>query len=227
MQLNNQFRITSYNVCYTKLLRILSKQGYDLILVARRKEKLKQLKEELSTNVDIICTDLSSSFNCSRLYNKLKNENIDILINNAGFGVFGSFETIKLEKELDLIDINIKAVHILTKLFLTDVITSYSIHYTKLYEMPHISTGDILRNAQDDTERGKYIANEMAQGHFVSDEIILELLKERLLQSDCNNGYILDGFPRNIEQAKHYEEILANLNKDLGHVIVLDIDKVV
>jgi len=100
--------------------RILSKRGYDLILVARRKEKLKQLKEELSTNVDIICTDLSSSFNCSRLYNKLKNEDIDILINNAGFGVFGSFETIKLEKELDLIDINVKAVHILTKLFLTD-----------------------------------------------------------------------------------------------------------
>jgi len=100
--------------------RILSKQGYDLILVARRKEKLKQLKEELNTNVDIICTDLSSSFNCSRLYNKLKNEDIDILINNAGFGVFGSFETIKLEKELDLIDINIKAVHILTKLFLID-----------------------------------------------------------------------------------------------------------
>ena len=100
--------------------RILSKQGYDLILVARRKEKLKQLKEELNTNVDIICTDLSSSFNCSRLYNKLKNENIDVLINNAGFGVFGSFETIKLEKELDLIDINIKAVHILTKLFLAE-----------------------------------------------------------------------------------------------------------
>jgi adenylate kinase len=93
------------------------------------------------------------------------------------------------------------------------------------YKMPHISTGDILRNAQDDTERGKYITNEMAQGHFVSDEIILELLKERLLQSDCNNGYILDGFPRNIEQAKHYEEILTNLNKDLGYVIVLDIDK--
>lgn len=93
------------------------------------------------------------------------------------------------------------------------------------YNLPHISTGDILRNAQDDTERGKYISNEMAQGHFVSDEIILELLKERLLKSDCNNGYILDGFPRNIEQAKHYEEILKSVNKDLGYVIVLDIDK--
>lgn len=93
------------------------------------------------------------------------------------------------------------------------------------YNMPHISTGDILRNAQDNTERGRHIANEMAQGRFVSDEIILELLKERLLQSDCNNGYILDGFPRNIVQAKQYEEILLSLNKSLGNVIVLDIDK--
>lgn len=93
------------------------------------------------------------------------------------------------------------------------------------YNMPHISTGDILRNAQDDTERGKYISNEMAQGRFVSDEIILELLNERLLHSDCSNGYILDGFPRNVEQAKQYEKILESLNKDLGCVIVLDIDK--
>jgi adenylate kinase len=93
------------------------------------------------------------------------------------------------------------------------------------YNIPHISTGDILRNAQDDSERGKYITNEMNNGRFVSDEIILELLKERLLQSDCNNGYILDGFPRNIEQARQYEDILNSLNKDLGYVIVLDIDK--
>jgi short-subunit dehydrogenase len=100
--------------------RILSKKGYDLILVARRKDKLKELKEELNTDVDIICTDLSSSFNCSRLYNKIKNEDIDLIINNAGFGVFGSFDNTKLERELDLIDTNIKAVHILTKLFLND-----------------------------------------------------------------------------------------------------------
>ncbi len=93
------------------------------------------------------------------------------------------------------------------------------------YNIPHISTGDILRNAQDDTERGKYISSEMAKGHFISDEIILELLTERLSQSDCENGYILDGFPRNIKQAEEYEEILKKLNKDLGIVIVLDIDK--
>lgn len=93
------------------------------------------------------------------------------------------------------------------------------------YNIPHISTGDILRNAQDNTERGKYISSEMAKGHFISDEIILELLTERLSQSDCENGYILDGFPRNIKQAEEYEEILNKLNKDLGIVIVLDIDK--
>lgn len=100
--------------------RVLSQKGYDLILVARRKDKLKELRDELNTNVDIICTDLSSSFNCSRLYNKFKNEDIDILINNAGFGIFGSFDLTKLDRELDLIDINIKAVHTLTKLFLVD-----------------------------------------------------------------------------------------------------------
>ena len=93
------------------------------------------------------------------------------------------------------------------------------------YKIPHISTGDILRNALDDSDRGKYIANEMASGHFVSDEIIIELLKERLLQSDCNNGYILDGFPRSIEQAKKYEEILDELNSNLGYVILLEVDK--
>lgn len=93
------------------------------------------------------------------------------------------------------------------------------------YDMPHISTGDILRNAQDDTERGKYIANEVSNGRLVSDEIILELLTERLSKSDCENGYILDGFPRNIEQAKQYESILKKLNKDLGYVIVIDINK--
>lgn len=94
------------------------------------------------------------------------------------------------------------------------------------YNIPHISTGDILRNAStDESERGKMIASELALGNFISDDIILELLKERLQQEDCNNGYILDGFPRNIEQAKQYETMLEELNKDLGHVIYLDIDK--
>lgn len=94
------------------------------------------------------------------------------------------------------------------------------------YNIPHISTGDILRNASlNDTDRGRMIAFELALGNFISDDIILELLKERLQQNDCNNGYILDGFPRNIEQAQQYEKILEELNKELGYVIYLDIDK--
>lgn len=100
--------------------RILSDMGYDLILVARRKKKLESLAKELKTNVTIIDMDISSTYNCMDLYNKVKKENIDILINNAGFGLFGKFDETKLDTELDMIDLNIKTVHTLTKLFLKD-----------------------------------------------------------------------------------------------------------
>lgn len=95
----------------------LSKMGYDLILVARRKHKLEELKEELNTNIEVIQLDISSTYNCMKLYNKVKDDDIDILINNAGFGLFGEFKDTSLDKELDLIDLNIKTVHTLTKLF--------------------------------------------------------------------------------------------------------------
>lgn len=100
--------------------RVLSERGYDLILVARRKGKLEKLKKELKTDVEIIDMDISSTFNCMKLYNQVKKEKIDILINNAGFGLFGEFDTTKLDTELDMIDLNIKTVHTLTKLFLKD-----------------------------------------------------------------------------------------------------------
>lgn len=102
------------------MARILSSKGHDLILVARDKNKLEALKEELNTDVKIISLDLGSTFNCMKLYNRVKKENIDILINNAGFGLFGEFSDISLEKELDMVDLNIKAVHTLTKVFLQE-----------------------------------------------------------------------------------------------------------
>ncbi|MDD2392244.1 MAG: SDR family oxidoreductase [Bacilli bacterium] len=102
------------------MARVLSEKGYDLILVARRKNRLEKLQKELKTNVDIITMDISTTFNCLKLYNKVKKENIDILINNAGVGVFGEFTKTKIDDELDLIDLNIKALHTLTKLFLKD-----------------------------------------------------------------------------------------------------------
>ena len=102
------------------MARILSEKGYDLILVARRKTKLQALKKELNTNVECIVMDISTTFNCMELYQEVKDKDIDILINNAGFGLFGEFCETNLDKELDMIDLNIKAVHTLTKLFLKD-----------------------------------------------------------------------------------------------------------
>ena len=94
------------------------------------------------------------------------------------------------------------------------------------YNMPHISTGDLLRDAASkDDSRGREIKELITNGKFVSDEVVLELLKLRIENEDCSNGYILDGFPRNVSQAKSYDEILKELNKNIGIVIVLDIDK--
>ena len=104
------------------MARYLSSLGHDLILVARNKENLELLQKELKTNVKIIEMDLSTTANVEKLYKLTKDENIDILINNAGFGLFGKFYESDLTKELEMIDTNIKAVHILTKLFLKDMV---------------------------------------------------------------------------------------------------------
>lgn len=104
------------------MARILAKKGYDLILVARRKERLLELKKELNTNITVISMDLNVLENNYKLYEKVKNKKIDILINNAGFGLFGEFSKTDLDTELKMIDLNIKSYHILTKLFLKDFI---------------------------------------------------------------------------------------------------------
>ena len=99
--------------------RILSKQGYDLVLVARDKEKLNELKNELKTNIKLVTMDLSIIDNCKKLH--ADNPNIDLLINNAGFGDCGNFTSTSLDKEISMIDTNITAYHILTKLYLIDM----------------------------------------------------------------------------------------------------------
>lgn len=94
------------------------------------------------------------------------------------------------------------------------------------YNIPHISTGDMLREkAQEDSDLGRDINYKINNGIFVSDDLIINILKERIQREDCNNGYILDGFPRNVAQAEAYKQMLNELGKDLGIVIVLDIDK--
>lgn len=102
------------------MAKILSDMGYEMILVARREDRLKELQKELKTSSEIICADVSNVETCKGIYNKVKDKDIDIVINNAGFGIFGEFTDIDLDRELNMIDVNIKAVDILTKLFLKD-----------------------------------------------------------------------------------------------------------
>lgn len=104
------------------MARILSNKGCELILVARRTQRLEELKKELKTPVQIISLDISTKENCLQLYKRVQGKDIDILINNAGFGNFGFFDKSSLDTELEMIHTNIQAVHILTKLFLKDFI---------------------------------------------------------------------------------------------------------
>ena len=99
----------------------LSNIGYDVILVARSKNKLDELKKEIKTNCDIEVMDLSIKDNVYKLYDKYKNS-IDLLINNAGFGEAGLFTETSLDNELNMIDLNVITYHILTKLFLKDFV---------------------------------------------------------------------------------------------------------
>lgn len=102
------------------MAQYLASLGYDLILVGRRKDRLKELEKKLKVNVKVIPLDLSEFDNVELLYNETKEEDIDILINNAGFGLFGTFDKTDLETEMKMINVNIKQVHYLTKMFLRD-----------------------------------------------------------------------------------------------------------
>src|SRR5574344_2535484 len=99
----------------------LNELNYDLILVGRDQNKLQETAK-LCKNVKILTFDLSKDNEVKALYAKVKDENIDLLVNDAGFGLFGYFEETPLDKELMMIDLNVKAVHILTKLFLQDFV---------------------------------------------------------------------------------------------------------
>ena len=101
------------------MARELSKKGYDLILVARDFEKLNEVKQELQRKAEIVCMDISNVDNCKKLHEQYKD--IDILINNAGFGDCGYFNQTNLEKEISMINTNIIAYHTLTKLYLKEM----------------------------------------------------------------------------------------------------------
>jgi adenylate kinase len=94
------------------------------------------------------------------------------------------------------------------------------------YGIPQISTGDILRKAvADGTPLGKEAKSYMDKGELVPDSVVIGLVKERLAQDDCKNGYILDGFPRNTSQAEALDKVLAEMNASLDAALSVDVEK--
>ena len=102
------------------MAKILSQKGYDLILVARDEKRLEEVKKQLKTETKLVVMDISKEENCKKLYEE--NKDIEILINNAGFGDCGHFEETSLDKDIQMIHTNIIAYHILTKLYLKEMV---------------------------------------------------------------------------------------------------------
>ncbi len=129
------------------MAREMAKIGYDLVLVARNEKGLEDIKEELQKkypkiNVTIYALDLSVQENCYKLHEQEKS--IDILINNAGFGLFGKFENTNLEKEVNMINTNVTAYHILMKLYLQDMIEKNSGHILNVASIAGFMPGPLM-----------------------------------------------------------------------------------
>ncbi len=91
--------------------------------------------------------------------------------------------------------------------------------------IPHLSTGDILRQSvQNETNLGIKVKDIMADGKLVSDDLVLDVIKERISQSDCDQGFILDGYPRNIIQAESLNIVLKDINRNIDRILFLDVD---
>ncbi|ENL8315435.1 adenylate kinase [Listeria monocytogenes] len=94
------------------------------------------------------------------------------------------------------------------------------------YNIPHISTGDMFRAAmKNNTELGKKAKSFMDNGDLVPDEVTNGIVRERLAEDDAKNGFLLDGFPRTVEQAEELENILNDLGTELDAVINIEVDK--
>ncbi len=129
------------------MARILAKLNYNLILVARNEDGLTKIKNELETennkiNITIYPMDLNIKENCYKLYENEKN--IDVLINNAGFGLFGEFAETDLEKEINMINTNITAVHILTKLYLKEMVKENKGHILNVASIAGFMPGPLM-----------------------------------------------------------------------------------
>ena len=101
-----------------------------------------------------------------------------------------------------------------------------AVRIVERYNIPHISTGDIIRdNIKRGTELGKKAQEYMNKGELVPDDLVIEIATTRLLEDDCKNGFLLDGFPRTVYQAEKLDEFLAEHDMKLDKVIDIEVEK--
>lgn len=105
-----------------EIAKYLSSLGHGIVAVARDRGKLDLLQGELKSPARLMSLDLSTTRNCRNLFAAVERENIDILVNNAGFGLYGNFADADLDRELEMVGVNVEAVHVLTKLFLRQML---------------------------------------------------------------------------------------------------------
>ena len=155
-------------LCMAKYLASLK---YDLILVGRDKKRLEEIQSSLTTNVKVIVADLADLTKVKEVYVMTKNDNIDILINNAGFGLFGKFYETDLNSELEMIHTNVETVHLLTKLFLRDMQKRNSGYIMNVASMAAFGPGPLM-------------ATYYATKAYVNN--LTEAINEELRRDNCN-----------------------------------------
>ena len=128
----------------TEIAKLLSEKGYYIILVARREDKLYELLPALKCGGEVFPCDLSDVENCIKLHEKYKNENIEVLVNNAGFGVFGEFSETDLYRDLEMINLNISALHTLCKLFLPHMLENNKGYILNVASLASFMSGPLM-----------------------------------------------------------------------------------
>ncbi|MDL2236372.1 SDR family oxidoreductase [Christensenellaceae bacterium OttesenSCG-928-K19] len=166
----------------------LAEDGYDLIITARRKDRLEELQSLLKVDVEIITADLTHEDECYALWEQVKDSPIDIFINNAGFGVFGAFDKTDLAREVDMLHVNITAMHILMKLclqkfleqghgYLLNVSSSAAFLPGPLFSSYYASKAYVLRLTQAVREELRRAQSEVYVGAFCPGPIKTEFGK--------------------------------------------------
>ena len=124
------------------IAKYLDDLGYDLVLVSRNEKRINELSSSFKNNVDVCVMDISDINNCKLLHDKYCD--VDIVINNAGFGLFGEFVNTDIDKEMNMLDVNVRALHVLTKLYLGDMIKRDDGHILNVCSIAGFMPGPLM-----------------------------------------------------------------------------------